>query len=131
MRVTPRSTTSRSAAVNSRFSSGLMKRESDCSTSSSGRKPEQLRDRVVRLEDLALQVRDEHRVRRIGDDDVRVENLAAGALFGFVEALFRSTVVRRRLDGVFLPTVVPSPGSKLYRNRRGCASILRAVFSPQ
>ncbi len=39
LRVTPRSTTSRSAAVNSRFSSGLMKRESDCSRSSSGRNP--------------------------------------------------------------------------------------------
>src|SRR3989442_956850 len=38
-RMTPRSTTSRSAAVNSRVSSGLMKRESDCSISSSGRKP--------------------------------------------------------------------------------------------
>src|SRR5437879_681165 len=39
LRVTPRATTSRSAAVNSRVSSGLMKRESDCSRSSSGRKP--------------------------------------------------------------------------------------------
>src|SRR3989454_211832 len=38
-RVTPRATTSRSAAVNSRVSSGLMKRESDCSRTSSGRKP--------------------------------------------------------------------------------------------
>src|SRR5205823_1190643 len=37
--VTPRSTTSRSAAVNSRVSSSLMKRESDCSTTSSRRKP--------------------------------------------------------------------------------------------
>src|SRR3989449_1577180 len=39
LRVTPRSTTSRSAAVNSLVSSGLMKRDSDCSRSSSGRKP--------------------------------------------------------------------------------------------
>ena len=39
LRVTPFSTTSRRAAVNSRVSSGLMSRESDCSTSSSGRKP--------------------------------------------------------------------------------------------
>src|SRR5437660_10876792 len=39
LRVTPRSTTSRSAAVNSRVSSELMKRESDCSRSSSWRKP--------------------------------------------------------------------------------------------
>src|SRR2546425_9761439 len=39
LRVTPRSTTSRSAAVNSRVSSGLMKRDSDCSSSSSWRKP--------------------------------------------------------------------------------------------
>src|SRR5437879_939504 len=39
LRVTPRSTTSRRAAVNSRVSWGLMKRESDCSRSSSGRKP--------------------------------------------------------------------------------------------
>src|SRR5205085_1221736 len=38
-RVTPRSTTSRSAAVNSRVSFSLMKRESDCSTTSSRRKP--------------------------------------------------------------------------------------------
>src|SRR6266516_848739 len=37
--VTPRSTTSRRAAVNSRVSSSLMKRESDCSTTSSCRKP--------------------------------------------------------------------------------------------
>jgi hypothetical protein len=35
LRVTPRSTTSRRAAVNSRVSSSLMKRESDCSTTSS------------------------------------------------------------------------------------------------
>ncbi len=39
LRVTPFSTTSRRAAVNSRVSSGLMKRESDCSSTSSGRKP--------------------------------------------------------------------------------------------
>src|SRR5438128_1571336 len=39
LRVTPRSTTSRRAAVNSRVSSSLMKRESDCSTTSSRRKP--------------------------------------------------------------------------------------------
>src|SRR6267378_2997810 len=39
LRVTPRSTTSRRAAVNSRVSSGLMKRESDCSSTSSWRKP--------------------------------------------------------------------------------------------
>src|SRR6267143_4112022 len=38
-RMTPRSTTSRSAAVNSRVSSGLMNRESDCSRTSSCRKP--------------------------------------------------------------------------------------------
>src|SRR5262249_39013058 len=39
LRVTPFSTTSRSAAVNSRVSSALMKRDSDCSTTSSRRKP--------------------------------------------------------------------------------------------
>jgi hypothetical protein len=39
LRVTPFSTTSRKAAVNSRVSSGLMNLDSDCSTSSSGRKP--------------------------------------------------------------------------------------------
>src|SRR5262245_47366923 len=38
-RVTPLATTSRSAAVNSRVSSGLINRESDCSITSSGRKP--------------------------------------------------------------------------------------------
>jgi hypothetical protein len=38
-RVTPRSTTSRSAARNSRVSSAEMMRERDCSMSSSGRKP--------------------------------------------------------------------------------------------
>ena len=39
LRVAPRSMTSRRAAVNSRVSSGLMKRESDCSSTSSVRKP--------------------------------------------------------------------------------------------
>src|SRR5262245_20970203 len=39
LRVTPRSTTSRRAAVNSRVSSSLMNRDSDCSTTSSWRKP--------------------------------------------------------------------------------------------
>src|SRR2546425_10494731 len=39
LRVTLPSRTSRSAAVNSRVSSALMKRDSDCSRSSSGRKP--------------------------------------------------------------------------------------------
>src|SRR5438552_2800970 len=39
LRVTPRATTSRSAAVNSWVSAGLMKRESDCSSTSSWRKP--------------------------------------------------------------------------------------------
>src|SRR5438093_645932 len=39
LRMTPRSTTSRRAAVNSRVSSGLMKRESDCSSTSSWRNP--------------------------------------------------------------------------------------------
>src|SRR3954454_13746327 len=38
-RVTPRSTTSSSAAMNSRVSSGLMERERDCSTTSSFLKP--------------------------------------------------------------------------------------------
>ncbi len=38
-RVTPRFTTSARAAMNSRVSSGLMNRESDCSSSSSWRKP--------------------------------------------------------------------------------------------
>src|SRR2546426_5561659 len=39
LRVTPRSTTSRRAAKNSRVSAGEMMRERDCSISSSGRKP--------------------------------------------------------------------------------------------
>ncbi len=39
LRVTPRSTTSRRAAKNSRVSSDEMMRDSDCSISSSGRKP--------------------------------------------------------------------------------------------
>src|SRR2546427_5864141 len=39
LRVTPRSTTSRRAARNARVSSGEMMRDSDCSISSSGRKP--------------------------------------------------------------------------------------------
>ena len=38
-RVTPLATTSCSAAVNSRVSSGLMNRDSDCSITSSGRNP--------------------------------------------------------------------------------------------
>ena len=39
LRVTPRATTSRSTAVNSRASSTLMKRDSDCSTTSAVRNP--------------------------------------------------------------------------------------------
>ena len=39
LRVTPLATTSRRAAVNSRVSSGLMNRDSDCSITSSGRNP--------------------------------------------------------------------------------------------
>jgi hypothetical protein len=39
LRVTPRATTSRRAAMNSRVSSTLMKRDSDCSTTSAVRKP--------------------------------------------------------------------------------------------
>src|SRR5436309_116842 len=39
LRVAPRSMTSRKAAVNSRVSSGLIKRDSDCSSTSSVRKP--------------------------------------------------------------------------------------------
>jgi hypothetical protein len=39
---------------------------------------EQLGDGVVRLQDLALQVGDEHRVGGIRDDDVRVERAADG-----------------------------------------------------
>ncbi len=38
-RVTPRSTTSRNAAVNSRVSFALIKRDRDCSNTSSWRKP--------------------------------------------------------------------------------------------
>jgi hypothetical protein len=37
---------------------------------------EELADRVVRLEDLALEVGDEHRVGGVGDDDVRGESAA-------------------------------------------------------
>ena len=72
LRVTPRSTTSRSAAVNSRVSSGLMKRESDCSRSSSGRKPSSCRHGVVGLQDLAFEVGNEHRVRRVLDQALGV-----------------------------------------------------------
>ena len=57
LRVTPFATTSRRAAVNSRVSSGLMKRDSDCSIDLVRPEPEQLGDGVVGLEDLALQVR--------------------------------------------------------------------------
>ena len=39
LRVTPRSTTSRSAAMNSRVSSAEMMRDNDCSITSSGRNP--------------------------------------------------------------------------------------------
>ena len=78
LRVTPFSTTSRRAAVNSRVSSGLMNRDSDCSITSSGRKPSSCGDGVVGLEDLALQVGDEHRVRGVGDDDVRPERARTG-----------------------------------------------------
>src|SRR6266404_1232263 len=58
LRVTPRSTTSRSAAVNSRVSSGLMKRESDCSRSSPGRAPSSARseEHTSELQSLAYLV---------------------------------------------------------------------------
>ena len=72
LRVTPRSTTSRSAAVNSRVSSALMKRDSDCSTHLVAAEAEQLRDGVVGLEDLALEVGDEHRVGRVLDQALGV-----------------------------------------------------------
>ena len=72
LRVTPFSTTSRRAAVNSRVSSGLMNRDSDCSISSSGRKPSSCEDGVVGLEDLALQVGDEHRVGGVLDQALGV-----------------------------------------------------------
>src|SRR5256885_11856267 len=67
-RVTPRATTSRSAAMNSRVSSTLMKRDSDCSSTSSLRNPQERVDGVVGLEDLALEVGDEDRVGRVLDE---------------------------------------------------------------
>src|SRR5205807_1952839 len=51
---------------------------------------QELRDGVVGLEDLALEVRDEHRVGGVLDDDVRNENLACGA----------SAVTARLIGGV-------------------------------
>lgn len=60
------STTSRRAAVNWRVSSALMKRETDCSTTSSvcGNR-EAGRNRIVGEGDLAFEVGDEHRVRSV------------------------------------------------------------------
>ena len=72
LRVTPFSTTSRRAAVNSRVSSGLMNRDSDCSIELVGAEAEQLGDGVVGLEDLALEVGDEHRVGGVLDQALGV-----------------------------------------------------------
>src|SRR5919201_986172 len=73
LRVTPRSTTSRSAARNSRVSSGEMIRESDCSDQLVVAKSEELRDGIVGLQDLAFEIGNEHRIRSVGNDDVSVQ----------------------------------------------------------
>src|SRR2546426_7465268 len=41
-----------------------------------GAEAEKLRHRLVGLQDATLEVGDEHRIRRVGDDDVGVERLA-------------------------------------------------------
>ena len=72
-RMTPRSTTSRSAAVNSRVSSGLMKRDERLLEHLVLAEAEQLRDGIVRLQDLAFEIGDEYRVGRVRDDDVGIQ----------------------------------------------------------
>ena len=47
-----------------------------------GAEAEELADGVVGLEDLALQVGDEHRVRGVGDDDVGAEDGAGSVSTG-------------------------------------------------
>ena len=68
---------------------------------------EELRDGVVRLEDLSFEVGDEHRVRGVLDDDVRDEDFARR---GAVAARRGAVLVRlgRGLDGGFLSHSHPS-----------------------
>src|SRR5213078_1881785 len=49
-------------------------------------KPEQLRNRIVGLQDLAFEVRDEDGVGGVGDDDVRIEGaVPLGAPIGALD----------------------------------------------
>src|SRR5262245_47287763 len=89
---------------------------------------EELRDRVVRLEDLALEVGDEHGVRGVLDDDVRDENLAgrgAVPLRRGAVSLYR----RCRLDGSLLGHS-PSPPwrSKSVPNSEAAFSFCVQIF---
>ena len=72
LRVTPFSTTSRRAAVNSRVSSGRDEPRQRLLDQLVRAEAEELRDGVVGLEDLAFQVGDEHRVGGVLDQALGV-----------------------------------------------------------
>ena len=131
LRVTPFSTTSRRAAVNSRVSSALMKRDSDCSTTSSWRKPSS-----CETASLAWRILPSRSETNTGSGAFLMMMSAtrtsrAGAPFGFVEAPFRSTVVDADLTGVFLATGRTLPRVEIRCESRGCVVILRPVFQPR
>src|SRR5579871_6471595 len=87
LRVTPFSTTSRRAAVNSRVSSGLIKRQRLLHHLIAA-EAQQLRNGIVGLQDLALQVGDKHRIGRVLDE-----------AFGIGPRLVQLTHVAEDADG--------------------------------
>ena len=68
--------------------------------------PQELGDRLVGDEDLALEVGNEHRVRSIGDDEVCVETIHR-------ENLFRRTFGRTDPASTARPTRRPSTSSAI------------------
>src|SRR6266852_5235358 len=68
-------------------------------------KPEQLGNRIVRLQDLAFEVGDEHGVRGVGDDDVGIQRTVRFE----VPAV---TFDRGRLRTEFLPSSHSKPPSR-------------------
>src|SRR5207237_9050444 len=69
--------------------------------------PQERVNGVVRLEDLALEVGDEHRVRSIGDDEVSVETIHREDLFR------RRTFGRTDPASTARPTRRPRPSSAI------------------
>ncbi len=130
-RVTPRSTTSRKAAVNSRVSSALMKRESDCSTTSSWRKPSS-----CETASFAWRILPSRSETNTGSGAFLMMMSAtrtspAGARFALAGAPFRSTVVDADLTGVFFATGRTLPRVEIRFESRGCVFIVRPVFQPR